>query len=146
MTAALVRRVKCDEQSPVCRRCLTAKRKCIYAEFKSPPAPTKFVIYGLTRTPSSSLQLTPDERRALHHFHCRTQDHIQGPFISRFWFNVVPLLIQQNAVVRQAVLALSSMHEHYLDHRSDACLNSALHHYQKNIAANSQAGITRGLV
>jgi hypothetical protein len=105
----------------------------VYRDRSDAPAPAKFIIYGLTKTPNPTAQLAPQERRALHHFQHRTKDHIQGPFQSRFWSNVVPTLVENDPIVRQAVVALSDMHEHYLDMGGDGSLQSALHHYQKTL-------------
>jgi hypothetical protein len=105
----------------------------LYGESNTSAAPAKFIIYGLNKIPDAASQLAPHERRALHHFQGRTKDHIQGPFRSIFWSNVVPSLVENDAIVREAVVALSNMHEYYLDGRSELCLNSALQHYQKTL-------------
>ena len=75
------------------------------------------------------------ERRSLDHFSNRTLEHVQGPFRSKFWSTVVPVLVQQDSIVRHAVCALSTIHEQYLNAgpADQACIQYAIHYQQKAV-------------
>ncbi|EXJ82833.1 hypothetical protein A1O3_06648 [Capronia epimyces CBS 606.96] len=157
------RHVKCDEARPACHRCTRAGRACEgYASTSTPgsgnPQPIRFVVYGsgcAARAadphirphphphphPRWSLPEHPDldwlERRALDYFQDRTALELAGAFQTDFWLaSILPLARHENSV-KYALIALSSMHEHYagIDHFAPARggLGFALDHYGKAI-------------
>lgn len=58
---------------------------------------------------------------------------MEGCFRSELWSTIVPRLVHDDLIVRQAVLALSAIHEHYLDHSATGLVlpDHALRCYQK---------------
>lgn len=129
----LVRHVKCDESIPSCRKCVRANRTCRYQDGITDAPTTKYVVYTLPENLGLCAAIPPRERRALWHFQHRTAQQIEGSFGYGFWSTIVPRLVQDDAIIRQAVLALSAFHEHYLDHDvACPCLSdNALRWYQK---------------
>ncbi|KIV79351.1 hypothetical protein PV11_06917 [Exophiala sideris] len=134
------RRVKCDEGSPRCTRCLKAGRACEgYANRPGSGEPFKFVVY----TPHGGAQLLsgdPDldwsERRSLSYFQDRTALELAGGFHANFWLSSILPFAQHEISVRHALIALSSMHEHYagVDHFAPTRgIDFALDHYGKAI-------------
>lgn len=97
--------------------------------------PTKFVVYS-PHNPGPVLSEHPDldwsERRALTYFQDRTAFELAGAFEPDFWMKIILPLARQESSVRHAIVALSSMHEHYsgVDHFSPTRgVDFALHHY-----------------
>ncbi|KAJ9617705.1 hypothetical protein H2204_013517 [Knufia peltigerae] len=136
------RRVKCDEGRPRCARCIKAGRACEgYTSIPGRPGhgeAFKFVVY--TPTQGQLLSTDPDldwsERRSLSFFQDRTALELSGSFQSDFWFSTILPLARQDPAVRHALIALSSMHEHYagVDHFAPPSgLDFALDHYGKAI-------------
>ncbi|KIX03223.1 uncharacterized protein Z518_06775 [Rhinocladiella mackenziei CBS 650.93] len=131
------RRVKCDEGRPRCHRCTKAGRLCEgYANSpRSGSEPVKFVVYSPhNQIPTEHPDLDWFERRALEFFQDRTALELAGAFQTDFWLvNILPLALQENSV-KHALIALTSMHEHYsgLDHYSPTRgVDFALSHYGK---------------
>ncbi|OAG39753.1 hypothetical protein AYO21_06028 [Fonsecaea monophora] len=135
------RRVKCDETRPSCNRCVKAGKSCEgYANDPSSgqgSEPVKFVVYT-PRNPSPVLSEQPNldwsERRAFSYYQDRTALELAGPFQPDFWLATILPLAREHGSVRHALIALSSMHEHYsgVDHFSPArSVDFALNHYGK---------------
>lgn len=133
------RRVKCDEGRPNCNRCVKAGRPC--EGYASTPGsgrsePIRFVVYSTHNTivPSETPDLDWSERRALSFFQDRTALELAGAFATDFWLvNILPLARREQSV-RHALIALSSMHEHFsgVDHVAPTrSLDFALSHYGK---------------
>lgn len=142
MTETRRRRVKCDEGRPRCARCVKAGRTCEgYTPIPGRPGPEepfKFVVY--TPTQGQLLSTDPDldwsERRSLSFFQNRTALELSGSFHNDFWFSTVLPFAQRDPAVRHAMIALSSMHEHYagIDHFAPPSgIGFALDHYGKAI-------------
>ncbi|KAK5544861.1 hypothetical protein LTR23_003990 [Exophiala sp. CCFEE 6169] len=138
------RRVKCDEAHPRCARCTKAGRACEgYTNVPGRPGPGeayKFVVYTPTQGAQHHLSHNPDldwlERRSLSFFQDRTALELAGAFQTDFWLGTILSLAQQDPSVRHALIALSSMHEHYaaVDHFAPARgIDFALDHYGKAI-------------
>lgn len=125
--------MKCDEAVPVCRKCVRSNRTCQYQDSITDTPVTKYVVYTIPETFGLCAAIPAHERRALWHFQHRTAQQIEGSFGSGFWSTIVPRLIQDDAIIHQAILALSAFHEHYLDHDAACpCLSdNALRWYQK---------------
>ncbi|KAJ9610265.1 hypothetical protein H2200_005042 [Cladophialophora chaetospira] len=138
------RRVKCDEARPACNRCIKAGKPCEgYAINPNPGSgysePVRFVVYA-PRQPNPLLSEHPDldwsERRALSYFQDRTALELAGSFHNDFWMSHILPLARQEGAVRHALIALSSMHEHYsgVDHYSPTRgVDFALDHYGKSM-------------
>ena len=94
---------------------------------------SKYIVYTIPKEPIQTLTVSTHERRAFWHFQHRTAEQIEGHFRSDFWSVVVPRMVQNDAIVHQAVLALSAFHEHYLDHDSSClCLSDHAFRWYQN--------------
>ncbi|EXJ75401.1 uncharacterized protein A1O5_02097 [Cladophialophora psammophila CBS 110553] len=135
------RRVKCDEARPSCNRCIKAGKPC--EGYANDPGsgranePVRFVVYS-PHNPIPLLSEHPDldwsERRALSYFQDRTALELAGAFQPDFWLATILPLARQETSVRHALIALSSMHEHFagVDHFSPTGgVDFALNHYGK---------------
>ena len=106
-----------------------------YASNPGRNEPVRFVVYA-PHPPSPLLSEHPDlewsERRALSYFQDRTALELAGAFQTDFWMSHILPLARQESSVRHALIALSSMHEHYsgVDHYSPTRgVDFALDHY-----------------
>ncbi|KAJ9292697.1 transcriptional regulator family: Fungal Specific TF [Paecilomyces variotii] len=111
-----IRRVKCDEEKPACRRCRSSKRKCDgYNEQSNGHKPTSTYHTSAPRiSPDSRLVLRPgtrEERQYAELFCTRTSQAIAGFFASEFWGRVLPQLSFREPAVRHAIIAVSATHE-----------------------------------
>lgn len=126
---------KCDEATPICGRCLRTRKTCYYPASRgaTPDANLKFVVYTIPKEPGPFLDIPVNDQRLLWHFQHRTIAQLESTFRSELWSTIIPRLIQQDPVVRQAVVALSAFHEHYLvrDPASTDLPDQAVRLYQK---------------
>lgn len=125
--------MKCDEAVPSCSRCARAKRPCHYRSSSQQATETKFVVYTIPKGPHTTSDLTSQDRRALSYFQQCITDQIAGSFRSEFWSTIIPQMMHHDAIVRQAVLALSAFHEHYMGREilNDNSSQLALTRYSK---------------
>ncbi|KAF6803068.1 C6 zinc finger domain protein [Colletotrichum sojae] len=120
-----IRRIKCDEGRPSCRRCLTTGRKC--DGYTVPPKGTYSWSHLLrVTTPQADAKLatqhqpvawtgaTAAENRAMSFFHRVAAPALAGSLNKYFWTNVVVQVANQEPVARHAVLAVSSLYEAFL--------------------------------
>lgn len=136
--------MKCDEGRPSCAKCLKSGWKCggyetnIGHESNSStttPSPPILAIanYSLPfRVPGSQV-----DRQVLHYFFVQGSHDIAGFLDSAFWSRIVPQHIHQDQVVRQALVALSSLHLDYItaDIPGQAARTETLVCYNKAIRA-----------
>lgn len=136
-----LRRIKCDEFKPTCKRCSSTGRQCGgvgYTEGvhnSEPITPTSETL-AMSRSPEStplssptiylpslhSLQLA-QERRSFQFFTDRTVIDIANGLDTKFWHNWKRHLLQaayHEPAVRHAAVALAALHEQFeLGERSD---------------------------
>jgi len=118
LTRPRIRKVKCDETRPYCRKCTESGRKCegpIARQFR-------FVHdepFSRSTTPTPQLEvslLTPqhnkDERRAFHYFTHRDAPISAGHIDARFWQDLVPQLAHTYEFVWDTVVCLGFLNEH----------------------------------
>ncbi|KAK5065264.1 hypothetical protein LTR84_001102 [Exophiala bonariae] len=163
---------------PECQRCIKGGRTCEgYARSSTPGStsanPIKFVVYSggtksrsssktntgtntPSRTPSppSRLSLVPDlghaERRALSYFQERGAWELAGGVQPMFWLHGVLPVIHQEAAVKHALVALSTMHEHFTrsgrmsPNTQSNTLDFALNHYGRAIREVMDVNRNRG--
>ncbi|RAL06022.1 Zn(II)2Cys6 transcription factor domain-containing protein [Aspergillus ibericus CBS 121593] len=109
------RRVKCDEQKPVCKRCIAAKRHC--AGYQKPPSnpPKPFrITYYVRDLPSSIRALhrpleDPQDQRALDYFFLWGNAYFPSDLME-------PLSrddILYEPALRHAMIAMGRLHEIY---------------------------------
>ncbi|KAJ4320137.1 hypothetical protein N0V84_006024 [Fusarium piperis] len=127
-----VRKVKCDEGRPACRRCLSTGRVCdgygIWGggnahcvrgqgglfdcktkDGRVPIYPTTSISRPLQ--PSLALALSPQQKIYFDWFKCRTASKLPGTFTSSFWNTLVFQAGSSEPAVLNAILALSSVHK-----------------------------------
>ncbi|OBT67997.1 hypothetical protein VE03_01523 [Pseudogymnoascus sp. 23342-1-I1] len=100
-----IRRVKCDESKPHCRRCLSTGRTC---DGYSPPRDHSHSIplpSALTTLPG-----TPSERHSFHFFHTHTSPQLRGLFASPFWSQHVLQASLREEAIWHAAVALGALH------------------------------------
>ncbi|KAH7370127.1 hypothetical protein BKA65DRAFT_11768 [Rhexocercosporidium sp. MPI-PUGE-AT-0058] len=126
-----IRRVKCDEAKPVCKRCFSTGRNCdgfLYAG--APPSSTTTCKFPPLATPqdiakcNSYIDAFPSlnvlksclERRSFSFFHQNTIPQLSSIFGSPSWKQLNRLLLQaayHEPAVRHAAVALGALHEHF---------------------------------
>ncbi|KUJ10771.1 uncharacterized protein LY89DRAFT_723348 [Mollisia scopiformis] len=128
-----IRRVKCDEGKPSCKRCLGTGRICdgyLYGSNAKPPFPKtdELIALGSSRRPlsqtntsqsaySSNIILPPSpfsneqEHRGFAFFRRYTCSRLAPNFRSRFWEQIVLQACHHEPAIRHAVVALGSLHE-----------------------------------
>ncbi|KAG2014520.1 hypothetical protein GB937_006747 [Aspergillus fischeri] len=116
-----IRKVKCDEAYPACRRCLSTGRTCdgygIWGGGNSnrPTKPSAVAVNSaLVVRPMPDFRLstrtTNEESRYLQWFKDRTGSKMSGSFFSEFWSGFVIQAGMSEPAVLHAILALSSVH------------------------------------
>ncbi|KAH8678348.1 hypothetical protein BX600DRAFT_148844 [Xylariales sp. PMI_506] len=123
-----LRKVKCDEGRPACRRCVTSNRVCdgygvwggggLFTDgLRQNDYIGQLRINSRLWIPvsgdalSTSLIQAQEEEQCFEWFKCRTLRKIPGPFALDFWTNVVfPASLQEPAVLH-ALLTLSAVHK-----------------------------------
>ncbi|KAK7419780.1 hypothetical protein QQX98_003152 [Neonectria punicea] len=117
-----IRKVKCDEGRPACRRCISTGRVCdgygIWGGGGS--------IYGhrqrlvrvsaaevVSRPPVSLFAFTsdPEEKGYFEWFRCRTATKLPASFVCEFWTSLLLTASSSEPAVLHAVLALGSVHK-----------------------------------
>ncbi|KAF7563383.1 hypothetical protein G7046_g713 [Stylonectria norvegica] len=107
-----IRRVKCDEQKPSCKRCTDTGRNCDgYATaVGSDLASLNITKYEVPFSIPGSQQ-----DRMLLHFYCnQSASDLSGYLGGRFWYDLVLQQGQVHSCVLQAVLAFSASHLQHL--------------------------------
>jgi hypothetical protein len=110
-----IRKVKCDELHPACKRCLTTGRKCDGyirdGNLKIPPSSTaNTVVHVLHPTTYANL-----ERVELQSFEFFMRRFVPGStriVDGHFWHQLVPQLSHSDPVIWDAVIALSRLTQH----------------------------------
>lgn len=145
-----IRKVKCDEQSPACQKCISTGRRCEwfgvfrdgYIEAK-PEARSKTL--SPPSRPQSSLAAFPNvkalELRGFEFFQMRTAQEMCPVFDFGFWSLLVLQLSQSEPAILHAVIALGTLHE------TEECLGmpiskDRLKYNDKHIFAVSQYNIS----
>lgn len=112
-----IRKVKCDEEKPCCRRCRETGRRC--------EGPTAQEFRFIHDRPAVSKESGPhpelslvapqhgdDERRAFHYFRQRAAPVFAGVIDASFWLDLVPRLAHSSPFVWDAVVSISWLFEH----------------------------------
>ncbi|CAK4032808.1 Transcriptional regulatory moc3 [Lecanosticta acicola] len=114
-----IRRVKCDEDKPFCKRCTTTGRKC--DGYVSPGESTTLKSpEPLTVALANDVTCDALERRIFDFFRARTAPCVSGYFQDAVWDRIVLQLSHSEPAVRYAVNALGALHEErQLRHTAD---------------------------
>ncbi|KIX04870.1 uncharacterized protein Z518_05741 [Rhinocladiella mackenziei CBS 650.93] len=127
----LIRRIKCDETKPSCKRCTSTGRKCDGYEFpkegsRSPAASSALsplqgrAVHQYLFQPNSisrPFQGNTQERRSFHRFQLCTVPVFACGSESGFWTKILLQVGHDEPVVRNAIIALGTLHEDYQDRR-----------------------------
>ena len=121
LTDARIRRVKCDETQPYCRRCTETGRKCEgptgdRVRFVYDCPPTRKSSTG-SRSPQVQVSLFApqhgeDARRAFHYFTHHVIHLIAVPIDASFWKDLVLQLAHTHAFVWNSIVSISILHQH----------------------------------
>ncbi|KAI1309181.1 hypothetical protein F5Y03DRAFT_74134 [Xylaria venustula] len=127
-----VRKVKCDEEKPFCKRCTTTGRKC---DGYGPPPTSSALTWHRPRHLFPNVHDT-SERRCLQYFIEVAAPVLSGPLDPYFWTHLVLQFSQMEPAVRHSVVAVSSLyeqvhHHHMILPQSDDSL--VLSHYNAAI-------------
>ncbi|KAH8649724.1 hypothetical protein BGZ60DRAFT_498953 [Tricladium varicosporioides] len=115
-----IRRIKCDEARPACRRCVTTGRTCDgYGIWGGGGSPKRDQLtqalhdtFGrIPKLPVSAPVVSSDEMAYLEWYKCRTSTKLPGIFVTAFWKSLVFQAISTEPAVIHAILALGSMHK-----------------------------------
>ncbi|KAJ5090812.1 hypothetical protein N7532_009496 [Penicillium argentinense] len=101
-----IRRVKCDETRPCCKRCQSTGRKCdgYYLVSRSE---LSLVI------PSRIPEADEKSRRSLDFFQHVVAPVLSGPLGRSFWTHLVSQLAHQEPAARNAVITISALYEQF---------------------------------
>ncbi|KAJ4244549.1 hypothetical protein NW762_014404 [Fusarium torreyae] len=123
-----VRKVKCDETRPSCRRCLNTGRSC------DGYAPQVQATSGAHMTVIYHRLGTKAERRGLQYFCEVAAPRLLGPKSPYFWTHLVLQLSESEPVVKHSLLAISSLYKTREGQRTPSPMpNLALQHYNAAI-------------
>ncbi|KAF2878480.1 hypothetical protein BDV95DRAFT_479319 [Massariosphaeria phaeospora] len=118
-----IRKVKCDEGRPACRRCISTGRVCDgygiwggggndYHQRRPSVAPARSnEIMNRPSPPLLKVAGNTEENRYLQWFTSRILMKIPGPFALSFWGNLIMQASLSEPAVLHAVLTLSSIHK-----------------------------------
>lgn len=112
----VVRRVKCDETLPFCRRCTSTGRQCEgYQPPSSDSAPSSDhdlpFAHLIPRSPSLEIPGTAAERRSFAYFQERIASQLSGFYGESFWDVQVLRATYHEPCIRHAIIALGSLYE-----------------------------------
>ncbi|CAG8212087.1 unnamed protein product [Penicillium nalgiovense] len=147
-----IRRVKCDEGRPACRRCVSTSRVCdgygIWGGGGSPygkPQSNRALSTYCTPVPAGNL--SHEEQLCFDWLIRRTAKKFAGLFPSDFWETLIFQASAQEPAVRHAIIALSSTHRFQArdaagPNQYDECFtlqqyNKAIQHLRINTTNNS---------
>lgn len=100
-----IRRVKCDEGKPACRRCAVGGRNCDYnTAIALPPRRNVITVY---LPPTRSQPVFFVKERSVDFFHRKIAANLDGQFNSEFWSKLVMQLSHSESSVRHAVSSIS---------------------------------------
>lgn len=116
-----MRRVKCDEQRPNCKRCVSAGWKCTgFAAAIRPKPESTIQIYNIPfKIPGSRT-----DRELLHFYCCEAAQCLSRFSDSTLWTELILQRSQHQPVIRNSLVALSSLYREYLKVGSNQLGNS----------------------
>ncbi|PLB55675.1 putative C6 finger domain protein [Aspergillus steynii IBT 23096] len=115
-----IRKVKCGQEKPNCKRCTSTGRKCEYDAspasntFSSTPSTGSILDRPLSSAPNTVWR----ERRAFAYYSEHAASLIAGDLDSSFWREIVPQICRREPAVWDAVNAMSALFE-----SPDPCLD-----------------------
>jgi Fungal specific transcription factor domain/Fungal Zn(2)-Cys(6) binuclear cluster domain len=118
------RHVKCGEEKPQCKRCITTGRICDgYSNSKVAVKPAvkrsanELIMIHYTADVPAALKLamgrTTKEQRSFEYFRTRTAPDLMACFDSELWSSYVLQMAQTEPAVRHSLIAVGCLHEDY---------------------------------
>ena len=104
-----IRRVKCDEEKPYCRRCLSTGRTCDGYALPQKPCQRRNILTVYVPPPQKQLVPYPGSIE-IDFYHRNIASKLSGYFDSDFWSTLVLQLSQSEITIRHAVSAISAIH------------------------------------
>ncbi|KAH7317600.1 hypothetical protein BKA65DRAFT_514804 [Rhexocercosporidium sp. MPI-PUGE-AT-0058] len=133
------RRVKCDENEPICGRCVRTRSKCHYpcaeSNPKSPPltsnasgTPSSLVAWD---SPALSTSFDLFDMTLMHHCVTNTCEHLfNGARQKQVWQHEIPALAASNVILVHGFLAVTAIHCAWKETaRRDLYRSRALRHH-----------------
>jgi hypothetical protein len=130
---------QCDEDEPICGRCVRTRSKCHYlcaeSKPKSPPStsnasgtPSSLVARD-SSAPQSSFDLF--DMTLMHHYVTNTCEHLfMGARQKQVWQHEIPVLAASNVILVHGFLAVTAIHCAWKETaRRDLYRSRALHHH-----------------
>ncbi|KAM5344007.1 hypothetical protein ACJ41O_012544 [Fusarium nematophilum] len=106
-----IRKVKCDEAKPACKRCTSTGRHCDGYQTAVNDAASATAARLLMPRHVSPVIGTTVEARALQYFFQAAGPSLSGAMDSSFWTHVVMRLSTSEPAVKHSVIAISSLYE-----------------------------------
>ncbi|PWY77255.1 hypothetical protein BO94DRAFT_568240 [Aspergillus sclerotioniger CBS 115572] len=100
-----IRRIKCDEQKPLCLRCTSTGRRC------DGYMPMPYSLRIAKQLAQMTAFVTPAEARALEFFFRKSAGHLAGYFGVSFWTRTVLQLSLTEPTIRHAIAAIGLLYE-----------------------------------
>ncbi|KAF2152229.1 hypothetical protein K461DRAFT_268211 [Myriangium duriaei CBS 260.36] len=153
-----IRKVKCDEIKPACKRCTDTGRKCDGYVNINPSRKPDPPLVSSRSSPSSSLVRTCSpqadipllsatlpaiELHWISYFSLHTGPSLSGFADGEFWSQTLPQLCFTEPAIRHAVLAVASYHAQFGSYTTERVIPSAarlvsIKHYTKAISCLQQ--------
>ncbi|KAE8448182.1 hypothetical protein EG329_009786 [Mollisiaceae sp. DMI_Dod_QoI] len=113
-----IRRVKCDEAKPHCKRCTSTGRKCDgYVQELSLPSPDDKDYGAAIQRIATHMPGNSQEKRGFQYFVTTTAEELSGFFTGSFWEHLVLQASAAEPSLRHAVVAIGSLHEEFSHNR-----------------------------
>ncbi|OAA66154.1 C6 zinc finger domain protein [Cordyceps fumosorosea ARSEF 2679] len=110
-----IRRVKCDEGRPACKKCISTGRKCDGFEISPEPEPAPCASSPIATPCLHALtpiygRASPREREMFNLFRTKTVTQVSGAFYQPFWHVDVLLAAQTQPAIWHASLSMAAMY------------------------------------
>lgn len=142
-----IRRVKCDETHPSCKRCTSTGRKCDGYGFSTVTFENQTL--SVLQRKFNNLQGTSDEKRGFSFFLQNTAPELSGYFATEFWGQLIIQASIAEPSLRHALIALGSLHEEFTNKKltysphdhgfAMAQHTQAIGHLRKSLAGGKHA-------
>ncbi|KUJ20885.1 uncharacterized protein LY89DRAFT_778534 [Mollisia scopiformis] len=151
-----IRRVKCDESKPSCKRCTSTGRKCDGYVQGSIPSPDDKDFGAVIQRIATHLPGSSQEKRGFQYFVTTTSAELSGFFTNSFWEHLILQASATDPSLRHAVVAIGSIHEEFAHNRLSYDVESeskgqafaisqytkAISHLRRSLLNGKQAPIT----
>lgn len=148
-----IRRIKCDEVKPSCKRCTSTGRKCDgYGPSKLLSKIENGVSKEVVQRLSTHLPGSAAEKRGLQFFIRNTAEELSGYYDKGFWEYLLLQASSSEPALRHGVVAIGSLHEDFRNRKllySSTSTGFAIDQYskaignlRKSLAAGKQASLT----